>query len=188
MNKKITSTLCGIVFVGSLAACSSTHTVAASSPNSAPTSDPASTPSEASASTQAASVPNVTTNRLSTLTCNMVPGKEDSPTGNGPQVRTLTPAITVKNTSGSPLNLIQYLGGAVQFDIWYLNTSGGVVSEDTEDPDLASPYDDANMALSPGQGTTFTAQHNPISGQVPDNEDEAGQGVTGCRAMFVAYD
>ena len=103
-------------------------------------------------------------------------------------MRTLTPAITVKNTSESPLNLPQYLGGAVQFDIWYLNSAGGTISVDTEDPGLASPYDDASRALSPGQSTTFTAQPNPISGQVPDNEDEAGQGVTGCRAMFVASD
>jgi hypothetical protein len=133
-------------------------------------------------------VPIVTTNRLSTLTCNMVPGEEDSPTGDGPKVRTLTPAITVQNTSGSPLNLIQYTGGAVMFDIWYLNSAGGVVSEDTQDPDLASPYDNANMALSPGQTTTFTAATNPISGQVPDNENETGQGVTVCKAMFVDYD
>jgi hypothetical protein len=175
---KITTALVGIALLGSLAACSST----------APTSYPASTPSEASAPAQSSSVPNVTTNRLSTLTCNIVPGKEDSPTGDGPKVPTLTPVIIVKDTSGSPLNLIQYTGGAVMFDIWYLNSAGGVVSEDTQDPDLASPYDNANMALSPGQTTTFTAQPNPISGQVPDNENEAGQGVTACKAMFVDYD
>ena len=90
------------------------------------------------------------------------------------QDATLTPAITVKNTSSSPLNLIQYLGGAVQFDIWFLNSSGGVVSLDEEDPDLGSAYDNATTALAPGQSTMFTAQLNPISGEVPQNENMAG--------------
>jgi hypothetical protein len=187
MNKKIAPALGGVVLLGSLAACGSTHTVFPSSAESASTSYPVSTPSEAPAPAQSSSTAIVTTNKLSTLTCNMVSGKEDSPTGDG-KVPTLTPAITVQNTSGSPLNLIQYLGGAVMFDIWYLNSAGGVVSLDDEDPDLASPYDDANMALSPSQTTTFTAQPDPISGQVPDNENETGQGVTACKAMFFADD
>jgi hypothetical protein len=46
----------------------------------------------------------------------------------------------------------------------------------------------ATHGRSPGQTTTFTAQPNPISGEVPSNENEAGQGVTACKAMFVDYD
>jgi hypothetical protein len=124
-----------------------------------------------------------TFNRLSSLTCKMVAGTD---TVIDEQEPTLTPAITVTNTSSQPLNLIDYLGGAVQFDIWYLGPSGQTVSIDTEDSNLASPYDNANMALAPGQNTTFTIEPNPISGEDMDNE--YGQGVTGCRAMFVAYD
>lgn len=188
MNKNITTTIGTIVLLGGLAACSSDHTVYVASPESAQTSYPASAASEASTPAQSSGGPYVTTNRLSTLTCTMVPGEEDSPDTEGAKVPTLTPAITVQNTSGSPLNLIQYTGGAVMFDIWYFNSGGEVVSEDTQDADLASPYDDADMALSPGQTTTFTAQANPISGQVPDDENETGQGVSACKAMFVDYD
>ena len=188
MNKKVGSALGGIVLLISLAACGSTRTVYVSPPQSAPASYPASTPAETYAAPQSSGGAIITTNRLSTLTCNMVPGEEDSPDGDGSQVPTLTPAITVQNTSGSPLNLIQYTGGAVMFDIWYLNAAGDVVSEDTQDPDLASQYDNADISLSPGQTTTFTAQPDPISGQVAATENETGQGVTECKAMFVDYD
>jgi hypothetical protein len=168
----VTYALAGIALIGSLAACSSNNVGSPTASFSAP-------PERYSSA-------GITTfNRLSSLTCKMVAGTD---TVIDQQEQTLTPAITVKNTSSAALNLIQYLGGAVMFDIWYLNSSGGLVSEDAQDPDLASPYDNANMALSPGQTTTFTAQPNPISGEVPDNENVAGQDVTTCKAMFVAYD
>ena len=178
MNK-ITTALAGIALLAGPAACSNTGSVpSAQAPNSpaASFSDPPDQDSSAGITTF---------NRLSSLTCKMVAGTD---TVIDSQEPTLTPAITVKNTSGSPLNLIQYTGGAVMFDIWYLNSAGGVVSEDTQDPDLASQYDNADMALNPGQTTTFTAQSSPISGEVPSNENEAGQGVTACKAMFVDYD
>lgn len=184
---KITTAYAGITLLGSVAACSSAHTVyvpPAQAPQSpAATSSPAASFSDPSDQNSSAGI--TTFNRLSSVTCKMVAGTD---TVVDDQEPTLTPAITVQNTSGSPLNLIQYTGGAVMFDIWYLNSAGGVVSEDTQDPDLASPYDNADMALNPGQTTTFTAQPNPMSGQVPGNENEAGQGVTACKAMFVDYD
>jgi hypothetical protein len=161
---KVTIALAGIGLLASLAACSNN----ASSSPAASFSDPPDQDSSAGITTF---------NRLSSLACKMVAGTD---TVVDQQQPTLTPVITVKNTSGSSLNLIQYTGGAVMFDIWYLNSAGGVVSEDTQDPDLASPYDNANMALSPGQTTTFTAQPNSISGEVPGNENETGQGVSAC--------
>jgi hypothetical protein len=175
---KVTIALAGIALLGGLAACSNnaSSSPAASRSPAASFSDPPDQDSSAGITTF---------NRLSSLTCKMVAGTD---TVIDQQQPTLTPVITVKNTSGSPLNLIQYTGGAVMFDIWYLNSAGGVVSEDAQDPDLASPYDNANMALSPGQTTTFTAQPNSISGEVPDNENETGDGVTACKAMFVDYD
>jgi hypothetical protein len=186
---KTTTAIAGVALVLGLAACGNTHTVYVPSvavPVSQAPSSPAASFSDPPDQSSSAGI--TTFNRLSSVTCSMVAGEEDSPTGDGPKVPTLTPAITVLNTSESPLNLIQYTGGAVMFDIWFLNSAGGVVGEDTQDPDLASPYDDASMALNPGQTTTFTAQQNPISGQVPDNENESGQGVTACKAMFVDYD
>jgi hypothetical protein len=164
--------LSGIALVGA-AACSSTHNVYDPLPQGPAADVPAASPSSFSAAPPSTSADGsiTTTNRLSTLTCKMVAGTD---TVIDEQDATLTPAITVKNTSSSPLNLIQYLGGAVQFDIWFLNSSGGVVSLDEEDPDLGSAYDNATTALAPGQSTMFTAQLNPISGEVPQNENMAG--------------
>ena len=176
----------GLVILGSLAACSSAHTVVPLSQGSA--SDvPAASPRSLSAPPPPNSAEGgiTTTNRRSTLTCTMVAGTD---TVVDQQKATLTPAITVKNTSSSPLDLTQYLGGAVQFDIWFLNSSGGVVSTDEQDPDLASAYDNGTTDLAPGQSTTFTAAPGPISGEVPQKENMAGQGVTACKAMFVSYD
>jgi len=116
----------------------------------------------------------------------MVHGTDDGPTGTEP---TYTPAITVTNTSNSALNLQDYLGGAVTYDIWFLNSDGNVVYYDQEDVDMGWPSS-FHGTLGPGDRVTYTAYYNSNIGLgVPAQEDmdqqPDGNSVTQCKAMFV---
>jgi hypothetical protein len=166
--KKLTVVVGGIALAG-LAACSRSYTVEVGS-----TSLPPAAGQSAAAQPAAAAPAQTSSGDSFAVSCKMATGPVNSFTGNP----SLIPEISVKNTGSSTLALpdMAASNSAISFDVKFMNTSGGLV---TEDQSMLPNQDSATIA--PGASFTFT----PIQNNGVVNDDEAGDGVTACTATMV---
>ena len=160
MNK-LTVVLGGIALTG-LAACSRSYTVEVGPTSLPPAADQTAAPAQTTPADSYA------------VSCKMATGPVNSFTGNP----SFIPEITVKNTGSATLTLpdMAESNSAISFDVKFMNTSGGLV---TEDQAMGPNQDTATIA--PGASFTFT----PIQNNGVVNDDEAGNGVTACSATLV---
>lgn len=170
MNRILTAALYANAIVASVAACSMTSPTVATSAS----------PAQSQASQQAA--PSDSPGPQFPISCRLA---QIPPNDGGPA---LVPEITVKNNSGSDVNLQDITGGLVVFDVKYYEAGGKLAAENNADSQLMPDVEGNTNGnyVAAGASVTYWPGLPEPGGSFTD--DMSGMGYKTCSATMVPTD